>query len=147
MSVTSAPSAMASMALGDFFAAISPGTRPMIWMPSPFRSMSSEKRGTGAASVTRMSTLLTTRSASTTDPRAIPRETARLIGCGALQEHLQTVGIDLRPGEAFGHQQRIHVLDRPPFDGDRRDDATAIAAAPATMNERMVKKSGVRIMG
>jgi hypothetical protein len=37
----------------DRFAATSsppftPGTRPMIWMPSPFRSMSSEKRGAGA---------------------------------------------------------------------------------------------------
>jgi hypothetical protein len=64
-----------------------------------------------------------------------------------LQEDLQPVRIDLRPGEALGHQQRVHILDRPPFDRDRRDDATTIATAPAAMNERTVKKNGVRIMG
>jgi hypothetical protein len=59
-----------------------------------------------------------------------------------LQEDLQPVGVDLRPGEAFGHQHAFtSSIDRRSM-AIAATTATTIASAPAATNERMVKKTG-----
>jgi hypothetical protein len=148
MSVTSAPSAMASMALGHFLAAVFAGNQAddldAVAVAQHVERKARRRRDVGFANIDIVDHAVRVHHRP---GQRFGEKAAGFIRRGALQEDLKPVGIDLHPGKPSDTRSALTSSIERRSMAIAVMIATTMATAPAAMNERTVTKRGERIMG